>query len=412
MKNYFKKNLFIFLLLGLFACSPSNESDSNGLGEVPALADIPSSFTAETTDFAFNLLKNTNASEPSGDNLFLSPLSVHTALGMLLNGADGATAQEINKVLELNGMDIQQANRFYASLLSNLPKADEKVNLNIANSVWYRNSFPVEASFLQSLQSAFQAEATPLNFADTNAKNVINNWVNAKTQSRIPKIIDQINEEDMMFLINAVYFKGDWKYQFSPEGTQDWLFSTSNSSTKKVKMMNMQADIAYSQRNSYTAVVLPYGKGNFNLTLILPNFEQNITNFINGFTSAEWSSLQSSLSGTRKVNIGLPKFTLEYEITLNKVLQNMGMLQAFGRSANLSKISKQNGLEVSSVKHKTFLQIDEKGTEAAGVTSIGVGVTSINPNTPPTVIFDRPFLMVISEKQSNTILFMGKITNP
>jgi serpin B len=413
MKNYFKRNSFIFLLLLAFACSsPANENNSGELGEVPTLTDIPTSFTSETTDFAFNLLKTANKSEPSGDNMFISPLSVHIALGMLLNGADGTTAQEINKILEINGMEIQQANRFYASLLSNLPKADDKVNLNIANSVWYRNSFLVETSFLQSLQNAFQAEATPLNFDDVNAKNVINNWVNAKTQGRIPTIIDQINADDVMFLINAVYFKGDWKYQFAPEATQDWLFNLTSRSTKKVKMMNMQADIAYNQRNNYTTVVLPYGKGNFNLTLLLPNPDQNLTDFINNFTSVEWNNLQNSLAGTRKVNVGLPKFTLEYDITLNGILQNMGMLQAFGRSANLSKISKQGGLFVSSVKHKTFLQIDEKGTEAAGVTSIGIVATSVNPNTPPTVIFDRPFLMVISEKQSNTVLFMGKIMNP
>ncbi|SFF52270.1 serpin family protein [Thermoflexibacter ruber] len=410
MKKHLKNNILIFLFLFIFACSSPTINDTSE--DLPNIGDVPKSFTEATDDFAFNLLKTTNASEPAEDNIFISPLSVHIALGMLLNGADGTTAQEINKVLGLGGMDIEQANRFYASLLTNLPKADAKVNLNIANSIWYRNTFPVESSFISTLQNAFLAEATPLNFDDPTVKNVINNWVNAKTQNRIPKIIEQINPDDVMFLINAVYFKGDWKYQFSTEATQEWLFNLSNTSTKKVQMMNMQAELAYNQRSNYTAVVLPYSKGNFNLTLILPSADQSLTSFINSFTEAEWKNLQNSLTSTRKVNVGLPKFTLEYDIALNNVLQSMGIKEAFSNQANLTKISKQGRLYVNSVKHKTFLQIDEKGTEAAGVTSIGVGVTSVNPNTPPTIIFDRPFLMILSEKQSNTILFMGKITNP
>ncbi|GAB4188797.1 MAG: serpin family protein [Thermoflexibacter sp.] len=410
MKKHLKNNILIFLFLFIFACSSPTTNDTSE--DLPNIGDVPKSFTEATDDFAFNLLKTTNASEPAEDNIFISPLSVHIALGMLLNGADGTTAQEINKVLGLGGMDIEQANRFYASLLTNLPKADEKVTLNIANSIWYRNTFPVESSFISTLQNAFLAEATPLNFDDPTAKNVINNWVNTKTQNRIPKIIGQINPDDVMFLINAVYFKGDWKYQFSTEATQDWLFNLANRSTKKVQMMNMQAELAYNQRSNYTAVVLPYSKGNFNLTLILPSADQSLTSFINSFTEAEWKNLQNSLTSIRKVNVGLPKFTLEYDIALNNILQSMGIKEAFSNQANLTKISKQGRLYVNSVKHKTFLQIDEKGTEAAGVTSIGVGVTSVNPNTPPTIIFDRPFLMILSEKQSNTILFMGKITNP
>lgn len=410
MKIKFKNNVFIFCILAIFACT--SQSSENEIIEVPKLENIPQSFTNETTDFAFSLFKAVNTAEPSGNNLFISPLSVHIALGMLLNGADGNTAQEINRLLRLNGMDIKQANAFYASLLSELPKVDEKVNLNIANSIWYKSGFSVEANFLNALQTSFQAEATPLNFNDPNAKNTINNWVSRKTQGRIPTIIDQIRAEDVMFLINAVYFKGDWKYQFASENTMDWLFNLTSRSTKSVKMMNMQADIAYSQRDSYTAIVLPYSKGNFNLTLILPNGEQNITDFLSKYTVEEWNNLQTTLKSTRKVNVGLPKFTLEYEIQLKEVLQKMGMSDAFSNKANLSKISPQGGLFVNSVKHKTFVQIDEKGTEAAGVTSVGVGVTSINPNTPPTVIFDRPFFVVLSEKQSNAVLFMGKITNP
>lgn len=410
MRIKLKNSIFIFSLLMACACTPqATENDALG---VPKLADIPEGFTNETTGFAFRLFNTVNAAEPSGDNLFISPLSVHIALGMLLNGTDGNTAQEIKRLLGLNAMDTKQANAFYASLLSELPKVDEKVNLNIANSVWYKNSFSVESNFLNTLQTSFQAEVTPLNFGDPNAKNMINQWVSRKTQSRIPTIIDQIQADDVMFLINAVYFKGDWKYQFAPENTTDWLFTLSNNTTKKVKMMNMQADVAYSQQNNYTAVVLPYSKGNFNLTLILPNSNQNIRDFLGKYTVTEWNSLQNSLKSTHKVNVGLPKFTLEYEIQLKDALQRMGMTEAFSDKANLSKISSKGGLFVNSVKHKTFVQVDEKGTEAAGVTSIGVGVTSINPDSPPTVIFDRPFFILLSEKQSNTVLFIGRISKP
>ena len=388
--------------LFLWRCS------SDGVTPEGKPVEVSPQIAARTTDFAFDFFKKVQATQPASENVFVSPLSLHMALGMLLNGADGETAQQISKALKTEGVAQADLNQSYQALLEGLPAADPKVQLGLANSVWYRNTFQVEDNFLNVLRQSFKAEVAGLNFNDPSAKDKINAWASDKTQGKIKKVIDEIKPNDVLFLMNALYFKGDWKVQFDPQKTTDAPFRLASNKEKTVKMMRVKETFKVAQQSGYAAVQLPYASGQFNMTLLIPNEQSGVEKVINSLDATAWNNLQGALR-EQKVDVGLPRFTLDYQINLNDILKAMGMSRAFTNDAQLGRINPTADLFVSFVKQNTYLGIDEKGTEAAAVTSIGVSVTSVGPDP---FVCDRPFVLVISENTSKTILFMGRIMNP
>jgi len=402
MKNF--KTLTFAGTLFLIATSCN---DSNSVNPNMQLQTIPATFSDQTSEFAFDFLKKHNSEEKADKNYFVSPLSLHVALGMLLNGADGMTKEEIQKGLHLSS-DLTANNNIYKSLIENLPNSDPKVTNTIANSVWYRNSFTVEKSFLDVLKTSFNATVSAEDFNNTATLGKINTWASDNTNGKIKKVIEKIDPAQVMFLMNALYFKGDWKIPFKVENTRDENF-VGTTGTKPVKMMSMLENVKYTKRTGYQALELAYGDGNYVMTILLPDEKTPVSNVINIMSRTEWKSLNTALA-EQKVIVGLPKFTLEYETNLNKVLENMGMPTMFSNAADLSKIAAPAGkIKVGFVKQNTFVAIDEKGTEAAAVTTIDIKLTSAP--ILPEVICNRPFAFLISEKQSNTILFVGKIVN-
>ncbi len=413
MKNI--KNLT--LAAACFLMVASCKDDSNSVTPNKQLQAIPATFSDQTSEFAFDFLKKHNAEEKADKNYFVSPLSLHIAMGMLLNGADGKTKEEIQTGLRVSS-DLATTNGIYKDLIENLPNSDQKVTNTIANSVWYRNSFTVEKTFLDVLKTSFNATASAEDFNNVATVGKINTWASDNTNGKIKKVIEQIEPAQVMFLMNALYFKGDWKIPFKVENTRDEPFYGASTTLKKVKMMSMTEKVKYAKRTGYQAIELPYGGGNYAMTVLLPDGDmfgratiatEPIMGLINTMSGTEWKSLNSALV-EQKVIVGLPKFSLEYETNLNKVLSNMGMPTMFSDAADLSKIASPAGkIKVGFVKQNTFVAVDEKGTEAAAVTTIGVEVTSVP--VYPEFICNRPFLFIISEKQSNTILFAGKVVN-
>ncbi|WP_019988067.1 serpin family protein [Rudanella lutea] len=368
---------------------------------------VSAPFAAQTTDFAFDLLKQVSVQDGKEANSFVSPLSLHMALGMLLNGAKGQTATEIQKTLKLDAQTLSEANQTYTNLLENLPGVDPKVKLTLANSVWYRQGVTVETSFGDVLRKSFKAEVTALDFASPTAKDRINTWVSDQTAGKIQKVIDEVKPDHVMFLLNALYFKGDWKTEFKTEQTGDMPFRLASGRSKNVKMMRLNTGLRRVFRPAYTAFELPYANGNFVMTVLLPAENSSAEALINSLNGAEWTALQKDMTeGT--IDIGLPRFTLNYEIQLNNILAKMGMPTVFTNAADLSGIRREGGLKTDFVKQNTFIAVDEKGTEAAAVTSIGIVVTSM----PASYLCDRPFVFVIHEKTSGTVLFTGKIADP
>ena len=401
------KNLLNLTFAGALFLMATSCNDSNSVTPNKQLQTIPTTFSDQSSEFAFDFLKKHNSEEKADKNYFVSPLSLHVALGMLLNGADGKTKEEIQKGLRLSS-DLTANNNIYKSLIENLPNSDPKVTNTIANSVWYRNSFTVEKSFLDVLKTSFNATVSAEDFNNTATVGKINTWASDNTNGKIKKVIEQIDPSQVMFLMNALYFKGDWKIPFKVENTRDENF-VGTIGTKAVKMMNMLENVKYAKRTDYQALELAYGEGNYVMTILLPNEKTPVSKVINTMSGTEWKSLNTAFS-EQKVIVGLPKFTLEYETNLNKVLENMGMPTMFSDAADLSKISAPAGkIKVGFVKQNTFVAIDEKGTEAAAVTTIDIKLTSAP--ILPEFICNRPFAFFISEKQSNTILFAGKIVN-
>ncbi|WP_077924186.1 serpin family protein [Spirosoma sp. 209] len=393
-----------FVLLGIGCTDSTLAPDTqNQTGQLK----VPAAFADQTNRFAFDFAKRISQKEGAATNTFVSPLSLHMALGMILNGANGQTAQEIQKTLNLDAQTLSEANATYQNLIENLPTVDPRVTLALANSVWSRNTFPVEPSFQNLLKQSFRAEIQAEDFTSPATVGKINGWASQKTNGRIPKVIDQISDQDVLFLMNALYFKGDWKTEFKPDQTIDAPFTLTSGGQRTVRMMRLNTTLRRAFKPTYTAFELPYGAGNYAMTVLLPSQNTSADALIQSLNGASWTSLQSELtSGT--IDIGLPKFTLSYEIKLNDVLTAMGMPTAFTDRADFTKINANGGLLLSFVKQNTFVAVDEKGTEAAAVTTGGISVTS----APLSYLCDRPFVFVIHEKTSGTVLFVGKIADP
>ncbi|SKC10978.1 serpin family protein [Dyadobacter psychrophilus] len=391
----------------IFGCTNDNPGPDN-LPDPIYPVQIPARISEGTNEFSFNFLHTLQQTQAPGENLFVSPLSLHMALGMLLNGAEQETADEILKALEMEGVSLADLNNAYKTLINDLPVADSKVNLGLANSLWYKSGFTVKPDFQSVLKNSFNAEATGLHF-DNAAKDKINQWASDKTNGKIKQVIEEIQPDHVMFLLNALYFKGDWKYQFDAKNTRDETFKLENGSGKPVKMMFAKSKYKTLSTEAYSAVQLPYANGQFNMTLLVPKGQNTVDKMLTNFNASDWENLRKGWPEAN-IEVGLPRFTLEYSAQLKQTLEKMGIQKAFTSAAELGKINATADLFVDFVKQDTYLGIDEKGTEAAAVTSIGVSVTSAGPNQP--IVCDRPFALIISENTSNTILFMGRIKNP
>ncbi len=357
--------------------------------------------------FGLKLFREIVAQE--GDkNVFVSPLSVAMALGMTYNGANGATQEAMQNTLELQGMSLEDVNKSYRSVIDLLRGLDSKVVFQIANSIWYRQGFEVESTFVNLNRTYFDAVVQALIFADPSAVVTINDWVNNNTNGKIPKILDEIPGGTVMYLIDVIYFKGTWKLQFDPKKTAERPFRLPDGSVKSCQMMVMpETDISFFGTDVFSAIDLKYGDGDYSMTILLPNRNMNLDSVMAQLTDENW---QTWLGQFRLQNwaLQIPKFEIEYDKSLKDVLSALGMGVAFSDFADFTGINQQGDLKITEVKHRTYVKVDEEGTEAAAVTSVEMGPTG----APSPFIVDRPFLFVIHENHSGTILFMGKIVDP
>ena len=409
----YKKQIFSsIVVMSLLAagCAKSSKIMSPNVQSEQKPIAIATSVTNATTLFAFDFFK-TLQSDPHADakeNIFVSPLSLHIALGMLVNGATQETKNEILKALKAGNLSLEDLNIAYKKLLTELPQADPKVQLALANAIFYKNGFTVLPGFFTDMKNNFNAQITGLPFNPSDAA-VINQWASDHTNAKIKKILDDIQPELVMLLMNALYFKGDWTKKFDAKHTVDAHFNLEKG-TKLVKMMNQKDSFQYAVQPNFTALQMPYGNGQFTATFLLPNEGGSIKTVMNDLSIEKWNALQNALQ-TQNITVQIPKFKLEQEFKLNSTMQKMGMTRVFSdNTAELKKINETAKLYVDFIQQNTFLAVDEEGTEAAAVTTIGIGVTSV----PQVLSFicNRPFGIIISEKTSNTILFMGRIMNP
>ncbi len=356
--------------------------------------------------FWLGLMKQIDKAD-NAKNVFISPLGISMALGMTLNGANGATFDSMRSVLQFSNMSQEEINSSYKSLTALMRDADPSVQINIGNSIWHRNTLAVEKEFIDVNKAYFDAAVSGLDFTNPSAVDAINAWVNGQTKGKIQEIIKEIPDYMMLYLINAIYFKGTWTSQFSKEKTQDDEFTLRDGSKQPCRMMNIEEQFGYFANDNFAALDLPYGGRTFSMTIVLPRSGKDIGSFLNSFQINEWETLIANLRET-KILVMIPKFKLEYETGLIPTLRGLGMGIAFSDYADFTRINKSGGLFISEAKHKTYVDVNEEGTEAAAATGIGIGIISV----PPTFRVDRPFLFVIRERNSGSILFVGKILNP
>jgi len=357
--------------------------------------------------FGIKLFKEINEIETEESNIFISPLSVSMALGMAYNGARDSTERAMRNVLEFGELSRMEINESYRHLYDVLTGLDESVIFEIANSIWYERSFNVKDSFIGINRKYFDAEVSALDFSDPSSVDIINNWVKEKTHNKIERIVDRISPDEVMFLINAIYFKGIWTYKFDEDATQEGYFYLQDGGRRLCEFMEQTIPCDYFENDEFQAVSLPYGRELFRMMIILPKPGIELDAIISSFTMDEWVTWIEEFKEC-SVNVIIPKFKFKYENRLDSVLTNLGMGIAFTPEADFSGISEANP-RISRVLHKTFVQVDEEGTEAAAVTAVVFTVGS-----PSGIIFraDHPFLFVIYESYSNTILFIGKLVDP
>lgn len=339
----------------------------------------------------------------------ISPLSASIALSMAADGADGVTLEEMKRVLGFDSKTITEMELYYKSLLKNIVRSDKGVQIDIANSIWINDNIVVKRPYLKRVKKNFFAQASLLDFSSIQSVNKINNWCSENTNGKIVSIIDEINPQMVMILINALYFKGEWETPFDPKLTKTKMFHNINNSVSNVEMMHLNTDCLYYSDNKMSMIELPYGNGNFVMDIILPNSDENIETILNEMNYDTFAENLSKMNSS-KVEIMLPKFKLDYEIMMNDYLQSLGINNAFTSLANFSNMTNER-LMIGVVKQKTFIEVNEKGSEAAAVTMVGMMKTSLDPQGPKHFYVDRPFSFSIRDKGTNTILFIGKVLN-
>jgi len=361
------------------------------------------------SEFGLDLFRIILESDDCPENLMISPTSVAIALGMTYNGAEGETKTAFETTLRHQGLSREEINDIYQALIDYLLKADRKVIFEIANSIWYRQDFNVLQSFTDVNKKYYYADVRALDFNNANAVRIINDWVALKTHDKIKDVLDNIPPEAVMYLINALYFNGMWKYQFDEKNSFTGSFYGEND-VVQVKYMKNESSYPYFENDMLSAVELPYGNGNYVMHVFLPKASKSLDEIIQSLNPETWKTWMDSFNLRDEVEVQLPKFKYEYKTLLNDPLIEMGLGIAFNGPADFSGISPDYDLYISRVIHQTFIDVNEKGTEAAAVTVVEIRYTSMPEKT--SFIVDRPFIYSISEKNTGALLFMGKVGNP
>ena len=398
--------LIVILLLSavlVFLVIKLNGVDTGDTNEPDEVETMSGDFDTDLFKASFSASKN--------KNVVVSPFSVKMALSMAAQGANGKTLEEMNKVI---GLD-ETSNEYFRRLIEDAAK-DGDITLNIANSVWLRQGLQFNPAYMDILDSYYMAQASTLDFAEPSSKDTINKWVSEKTNGKIEEIVDEIKPLDIAFLINAIYFNANWSTPFEEGYTSKKDFTLLDGSKVKADLMSKTAHLLYQENNEFQAVELPYGENErYVMRVYLPKEDVKFDKFVKGIDKEslqQWGGDFGSMKGV----LELPKFKTEYSNSMKDILISMGIKEAFNsNSADFSKMVTVEGQNVyiSEVMHKTYIDVNEKGTEAAAATSIEMSATSApQPEEMFEMIVDRPFVFTIDDKESGEILFIGAIINP
>ena len=403
--------LIILLVIGLVACKKDDLQNNNKQINTTEKSKL---LIKANNDFGLDIFREIRILN-SDENIMISPLSISVALAMAYNGAEREAKQEIEEALRVAGLTPEDINASYSTLIRALQSLDPDVVLEIANAIYYADFFQIKSDFLQINQTNYDAEVSALDFGLPSAVETINGWVANKTHNKILSIIDDLSDDARMVLLNAIYFNGIWSKKFDEEGTKLRNFKKADGSNIEVPMMNKEDALNYTSNELFKAIQLPYGTGQYNMVVMLPSEGKNSQDVIDELNSENWSSWSQEFTKEDHVVVTIPRFKFEFKSELKEVLKEMGMIQAFNPGlSDFSKISDDSDLYISSVLHKSYIDVNENGTEAAAVTAIVFEVTSAGPDADQKIYFtvDKPFVFAITEKDTGAILFIGEVQNP
>lgn len=408
------------------ACQPGSNLEGSGMllksdkprnQAVEINSEAGKNLVTSNNQFAMDLYQKIK--EQDG-NLIYSPFSISMALAMVYGGARGTTAEQMAAVMHIPQNDAQihaAFNWLDQTLESRAAGPEGKKNsgfeLSIANSIWGQKGFAFQADFLDLLAENYGAGLRAADFAaDPNgSRRVINDWVSDETRKKIQDLLPEgsVTTDTRLVLANAIYFNAPWKDEFKTTDTQDLPFHLLDGSQVDVPMMHAKKNYGYTYGNGYSAVALPYRGDQVAMLIILPD-EGNYAAFEDGLSAEVLSNIIGEMSYD-EVNLTLPKFTFDTSLSMNDTLISLGMIDAFdAQAADFSGIDGERDLVITDVVHKAFIDVNEKGTEAAAATGIVVGVTAFKEENIVTV--DRPFLFAIYDKVTGSILFFGRVTDP
>ena len=404
----------LWLIIGIafisLSCSENNDCncDPPELREISATEE---SIISSSNDFSFDIFSRINQTTPN-KNLFISPLSISTALSMTSNGAIGETKVGIKNTLHQSDLTDEEINTAYKNLADFLTNLDPKVIMQLANSNWYKDEYHIEEAFKTILLEYYDAEVKAADFSDAATKDLINGWIEDKTNGKIKDMLDQIPSNAVMYLINAIYLKATWQYEFDKDKTAKEAFYLADGSVVQTDMMDgkgVKANIYID--NEFQFVEIPYGNGQFVFSIIMPSDSENLNSLISDLNYEQFNSEMLQKADTGTFEVYLPKFKIEYKLLLNDILSSMGMAQSFGGNADFSNLFVEElSLFISRVLHQSFIEVNEEGAEAAAATVVEIRETSAGP--PSHLSINKPFAFLIREKHSNTILFAGKLLDP
>ena len=411
------RRVSVFAAMLLAACAAESPvqpdpSATDSLTALPrALSTAEVQAVSASNGFAVALFRQVLSASPA-ENVVLSPFSASVALGMTMHGAAGSTRAAMRSTLgwstTAGDADVAGA---YRDIQTLLPTLDSSVTMTSANAIWYRQGFPVEASYLQATRDYFKAAVTGADFAAPATLTAVNDWASTATKGRIPKVLNAIEPQQVMFLLNALYFKGAWRTRFNTADTYTDTFRQGNGQSASVPFMSRTggSGVRFAATNRYSALELPYGNGAFVMDLFVPSDGVTLAELTGELAGAGWQQAVNAMAPAPSVRIALPRFRVTTTAQLKTPLSALGMGVAFAPgAADFTGISSARGrdLYLDFVKQDAMIEVTEAGTTAAAVTTIGVGVTSTSP-----LLFraDRPFLFAIRERFSNTLLFLGAV---
>ena len=426
--------LAVILSGGLLSCSSSEDID---IGEAKQVVNMLSEsepiqltqeqqvFANDNNGFTLNFLKTVTDADKSGKSYIYSPLSITYVLGMVNDAAVGQTEKELEQTLGFHQGGIQAVNDYCKKLIDGLPKVDNKVTLNIANALFVnKNRAKLQAQYQQDMKQCYDAQAENLDFSSPSTLNTINGWCNDHTNGMIPEILEAIDPNMVTYLLNAIYFKADWASKFDQKNTKEETFTTEKGKTK-LPLMHQNVLISYLKNNTYSAVIIPYGSGLWNMTVLLPEEGKTTDDVIKEVVESSvlnnhgWCLTGMNTFQGYEVDLKLPRFEtssdtdkLDIKDGLAGLMQKMGIKLAF--DAYFAEIPNmcEAPVYIAMMRQKAKIKVNEEGSEAAAVTVAGMNMAMSQPMEYPKATFhaNRPFVYVIQEASSGVILFVGKFT--